>query len=111
MVIHFFVFIVNHSLMILISAKMRVKFKNRIIKLSNNMSLQQKPENIKIQNAVKTCLINFKQTFLIHLGKLTPALALSSLYCCATSLNFNPCFNFSKASKHFPCFSHKMCLT
>ena len=41
----------------------------------------------------------------------TPCLALSSLYCAATSLNFIPDFNFSMASKIFPCFSHRMCLT
>jgi len=42
---------------------------------------------------------------------LTPCLALSSLYFAATSLNFSPAFSRSRASKHFDCFSHRMCLT
>lgn len=41
----------------------------------------------------------------------TPCLALSSLYCVATSLNLIPDFSFSMASMIFPCFSHRMCLT
>lgn len=40
-----------------------------------------------------------------------PDRALSSLYVAATSGNFCPAFNFSRASKIFDCFSHKMCRT
>ena len=41
----------------------------------------------------------------------TPCLALSSLYVEATSLNFIPALNFSRASRILDCFSHKMCRT
>lgn len=44
-------------------------------------------------------------------SSLTPCLALSSLYCEATSLNRTPAFSFSMASMALPCFSHKMCRT
>jgi len=47
----------------------------------------------------------------LHRNTHTPCLALSSLYFAATSLNFSPAFSRSSASKHFDCFSHKMCLT
>lgn len=43
--------------------------------------------------------------------KLTPDLALSSLYCVATSLNFIPALSFSKASRILDCFSQRTCLT
>ncbi len=42
---------------------------------------------------------------------LTPCLALSSLYCAATSLKRMPDLSFSIASIHLPCFSHKICRT
>lgn len=49
---------------------------------------------------------------LIHITKcLTPCLALSSLYCVATSLKRMPDFSFSIASMHLPCFSHRICRT
>lgn len=44
-------------------------------------------------------------------GSLTPCLALSSLYCAATSLKRTPAFSFSMASMALPCFSQRMCLT
>lgn len=65
---------------------------------------------------------HYKQTETVNKGKLTPhiwlwvqaltpCLALSSLYCVATSLKRTPAFSFSIASMHFPCFSHRICRT
>lgn len=50
------------------------------------------------------------EPLVIH-PKSPPWRALSSLYAAATSGNFWPDLIFSRASKHFDCFSQRMCLT
>ncbi len=55
--------------------------------------------------------LDFKHFKLKSTVHLTPDLALSSLYCLATSSNFVPLFIFSMASRIFDCFSQSMCLT
>lgn len=60
---------------------------------------------------VKQSLTCYMSTIIKIEQCLTPCLALSSLYCPATSLKRIPDFIFSIASIHLPCFSQRMCRT